>query len=181
MQLLHELGHLVAARLLGVTVEQFHFGLLTVSHTMLNETGHSHGTLLIVTWAGPLSGMIVPSAIWGISVLVRFREAFLLRFLVGFCLAANACYLLGGLFFPDDRYTDPSVLLEHGALHWQLVAVGMIGVVAGFLLWNRQGSHFGIGSFPQLVRWQSVVVSVILLGMMVGFALLCSFIYTAAS
>ena len=173
MQLLHELGHLVAAWWFGVGVTQFHFGLLTVSCTMLNESGQTRTTLLAVTWAGPLGGMTSPLVIWGIAALLRFREAFLARFLAGFCLAANGSYLLGGLFFPADGYTDPGVLLAHGAMRWQLVTVGIIGMVSGFLLWNRQGCHFGIGQTPRPVRWQSVAVSAVCLAGMIGFALLC--------
>ena len=173
MQLLHELGHLVAAKLLGVTVVQFHFGLLTVSHTMLDETGQSQATLFAVTWAGPMIGMILPFAIWGTIAWLRVREAFLARFLAGFCLVANGCYLLGGLFFPADGYIDSSVLLAHGAMRWQIVAVGIIGIVTGFLLWNRQGHHFGIGQSPRPVRWRTVAVSIACLTAMVGFTIVC--------
>jgi hypothetical protein len=167
MQLLHELGHLVVAWWFGVEVTQFHFGLLTISHTMLNETGHSRSTLLAVSWAGAVFGMLAPVALWGVAVLVRFSGAFLMRFLAGFCLAANGCYLLGGLFFPADAYTDPGVLLAHGAMRWQLATVGIIGIVSGFLLWNRQGSYFGIGQTSQPVRWQSVLFSLIFLVAMI--------------
>ena len=168
MQLLHELGQLVAARRLGVEIVQFHFGLLTVSHTMLNDAGQSQATLLAVTWAGPIAGMILPLAIWGIAALFRLREAFLARFLAGFCLVANGCYLLCG---PADGYADTGVLLANGATRWQLVAVGIIGIVLGFLLWNRQGSHFGIGQTPHPIRRQSIAVSVICLVAITLFAL----------
>ena len=168
MQLLHELGHLGAAWRQGVEVVQFHFGLLTVSHTMLDEAGQSQATVLAVTWAGPIAGMILPLAIWGVVVLFRFREAFLARFLAGFCLVANGCYLLCG---PADGYADTGVLLANGAMRWHLVVVGILGIVLGFLLWNRQGSHFGIGQTSHPIRLQSIAVSVICLVSMILFAL----------
>ena len=168
MQLLHELGHLVAAWLLGVEVVRFHFGLLTVSHTMLNDAGQSQATLLAVTWAGSIMGMLLPLVIWGGVALFRLREAFLARFLAGFCLVANGCYLLCG---PADGYADTGVLLANGAMRWQLAIVGILGIALGFLLWNRQGSHFGIGPTPCPIRRQSIAVSVICLVSMILFAL----------
>jgi hypothetical protein len=168
MQLLHELGHLVAAWWLGIEVVRFHFGLLTISHTMLNDSGQTQATLLAVTWAGPLAGMLLPLAIWGIISMCQFQEAFLARFLAGFCLVANGCYLLCG---PADGYADTGVLLANGAMRWQLITVGIIGVIPGFLLWNRQGSNFGIGQTPRPIRWKSVVVSAICLVVIVLFAL----------
>jgi hypothetical protein len=168
MQLLHELGHLGAAWWLHVEVVQFHFGLLTISHTMLNEAKHSQVTLLVVTWAGPISGMLLPLAIWGVAAIFRLHEAFLVRFLAGFCLVANGCYLLFG---PADGFADTSVLLANGALRRQLVAVGISGIILGFILWNGQGNNFGIGRTPQPVRWQSVIVSVICLAFMIILAL----------
>ena len=157
MQLLHELGHLLAAWRLGIEVVQFHFGLLTISHTMLNDVGQSQTTLLAVTWAGPMAGMILPLVIWGAVALFRCQEAFLARFLAGFCLVANGCYLLCG---PSDGYADTGVLLANGAMRWQLAVIGIIGITLGFLLWNQQGNNFGIGQIPRPVRWQSIAVSV---------------------
>jgi len=168
MQLLHELGHLVAAWRLGVEIVQFHFGLLTVSHTMLDDAGQSQATLLATTWAGPMAGMILPLVIWGIVALFRLREAFLARFLAGFCLVANGCYLLCG---PADGYADTGILLANGAMRWQLTVVGIIGITLGFLLWNRQGNNFAIGPTPRPIRPQSIAVSVICLVTMILFAL----------
>lgn len=160
MQLLHETGHVFAAWRFGIEIVQFHFGLLTISHTMLDETGQSSGTLLAATWAGPIAGMLLPLAMWGIAVFFRFRETFLLRFLSGFCLVANGCYLLCG---PSDGYADTGVLLIHGAMRWQLILVGLIGVIGGFVLWNGQGKHFGIGKNPQPVDWRSICISLVCL------------------
>ena len=168
MQLLHELGHLFVAWWLGVEVVQFHFGLLTISHTMINEAGQSQATLLAITWAGPVVGMALPLVIWGIVALFRFQEAFLARFLAGFCLVANGCYLLCGT---TDGYADTGVLLANGAMRWQLIVAGIIGVVPGFLIWNRQGNNFGIGQTPQQIRWQSIAASVICLVAITFFAL----------
>lgn len=168
MQLLHEAGHVFAAWGLGIEIVQFHFGLLTVSHTMLDETGQSSGVLLAATWAGPIAGMLSPLALWGIAVAFRFRETFLPRFLAGFCLVANGCYLLFG---PADGFADTAVLLAHGATRRQLVAAGLIGVIGGFILWNGQGKHFGIGKTPLAVSRRSMCVAVICLVAIMVFAL----------
>ena len=164
MQLLHEVGHVIAAWGLGIEIVQFHFGLLTISHTMLNESGQSPNIILAATWAGPLVGMILPLAIWGMAAAVRFRETFLLRFLAGFCLVANGCYLLCG---PADGYADTGILLAHGAMRWQLVVAGLIGIIIGFLLWNGQGGHFGIGKKPQPISQRSIIISLVCLAAIV--------------
>ncbi len=169
MQLLHELGHLAAAQWFGVEVKGFYFGLLTISYTMLDYSGHSPSTLLAVTWAGPVAGMLLPTAIWGIAALLKCRDAFLARFLAGFCLVANGCYFLFG---PADALTDTGVLLANGAMRWQLAAVGISGIVSGFLLWNRQGSDFGFGKHRKTVHVSSVLVSLLCFVVMLAF-LLC--------
>ena len=142
MQLLHEAGHVFAAWWFGIEIVQFHFGLLTVSYTMLDESGQTSNALLAATWAGPIAGMLLPLAFWGVAAAIRFRGTFLLRFLAGFCLVANGCYLLFG---PADGFADTGVLLTHGATRWQLVVTGWIAMIGGFLLWNGQGKYFGIG------------------------------------
>ena len=176
MQLLHEVGHVMAAWGLGIEIVQFHFGLLTISHTMLNESGQSPNIILAATWAGPLAGMILPLVIWGMATAVRFRETFLLRFLAGFCLVANGCYLLCG---PADGYADTGVLLAHGAMRWQLVVAGLIGIISGFLLWNGQGGHFGIGKKPQPISQRSIIISLVCLAaiVVISFCVFCCKLY----
>ena len=170
MQLLHECGHVAAALWFDVEIVQFHFGLLTISHTMLGESGQLPSTILAATWAGPIAGMLLPLVFWGIAAAVRFRETFLLRFLAGFCLVANGCYLLFG---PSDGYADTGVLLSHGATRLQLAVVGLIGVVSGFLLWNGQGKHFGIGKEKRPVERHSLVFSIVCLITIAVLAVLC--------
>ena len=173
MQLLHEIGHLLAAWWCGAEVVQFHFGLLTISHTMLNDSGQTAGTLLMVTWAGPIVGMLLPLLLWGTAAMVRCQETFLIRFLAGFCLVANGCYLLFG---PSDGFADTGVLLVHGATRWQLILVGLIGMISGFFIWNNQGNDFGIGKNPKLVGKRSLCLSLTALGSMILFAVIWGFV-----
>lgn len=172
MQLIHETGHLLAAHWFDVEVVRFHFGLLTISHTMLDDSGQTATTLLAVTWAGPVVGMLLPLVFWGTAAVLRCRETFLLRFLAGSCLVANGCYLLFG---PSDGFADTGILLAHGAARWQLITVGLIGVVGGFFTWNNQGHDFGIGKNPKPVTKRSLCFSLVALGGMILFCIIVGF------
>jgi hypothetical protein len=66
----------------------------------------------------------------------------LLRFFAGFCLVANGAYIAAGSL---EQVGDAGVMLRQGASPWWLWAFGATTVPAGFCLWHRQGTHFGLG------------------------------------
>src|SRR5262245_54944081 len=94
MQAVHELGHVLGAWMTGGRVEKVVLFPLTISRTDLSENPHP----LVVVWAGPIVGIVLPVAAWGIAVACRVGEAFLLRFFAGFCLLANGLYIAIGSF-----------------------------------------------------------------------------------
>src|SRR5699024_8091125 len=79
---------------------------------------------------------------WAIAARLRFSESFLLRFFAGFCCLANGLYIGIGLF---DAIGDCGEMLRHGSSSWQLWLFGAMVTPLGFLLWHRQGIHFGFG------------------------------------
>src|SRR3954452_19977310 len=85
MQAVHELGHVLGAALTGGTVERVVLHPLTISRT---DLAHNPSPLLVV-WAGPAFGVLLPFALWLVAAAVRFRGASVLRFFAGFCLVAN--------------------------------------------------------------------------------------------
>jgi hypothetical protein len=139
MQAVHELGHILGATLSGGRVARVALHPLTISRTDLSENPHP----LVVAWAGPSMGVLLPLSLWGAASAVRSPGAFALRSFVGFCLIANGAYLAVGSI---DRVGDAGELLRYGSPAWSLWGFGLVAAVSGLWLWHRQGCHFGLGS-----------------------------------
>src|SRR5437660_12197064 len=84
MQAVHESGHVLGAWLTGGRVERVVLHPLTISRTDLTENPHP----LIVAWAGPVVGIVVPLVLWAIVARSYLSITFLFRFFAGFCLLA---------------------------------------------------------------------------------------------
>jgi Peptidase M50B-like len=138
MQDVHEFGHVVGAWLTGAQVTRVVIHPLTISRTDLS---HNPKPLLVV-WAGPVLGCLLPLIAWGIAAGLRWSWTYLLRFFAGFCLIANGAYIAVGSF---ERIGDAGVMLRNGSAPWWLWAFGVVTVPAGLWLWHRQGPHFGLG------------------------------------
>jgi hypothetical protein len=138
MQAVHEFGHVLGAWLTRGRVARVILHPLTLSRTEL-----AHNPIpLVVVWAGPVLGALLPLGLWGAAVGVWRPGAFLLRFFAGFCLIANGAYIAFGSF---DGVGDCGEMLRHGSAIWQLWLFGAATIPAGLWLWHRQGPHFGIG------------------------------------
>jgi Peptidase M50B-like len=167
MQAVHEFGHVLGAWLTGGEVDRVVLHPLTISRT---DLAHNPSPLLVV-WAGPVVGVLLPAVAWGVAAGLRLPGAFVLRFFAGFCLVANGAYIAGGSF---DRIGDCGQMLRHGSPVWQLWLFGAVAVPAGLWLWHRQGVHFGLGPARGQVNpgvaYVSLVVCVALaaLGFLVG-------------
>jgi len=156
MQVVHEAGHVIGALMYGVPIERVLLGPLTISQTMIGETEHKR----IITWLGPIFGVIFPVVLWAIVRPFQWPELFLFRFFAGFCLVANGFYLLFG---PADGFTDSGALLSHGAGRLPLILFGVIATAAGFLLWHGEANDFGVGKQPKTVKFRTVLISFALL------------------
>jgi hypothetical protein len=137
MQAIHELGHVLAARLTGGRVSNVALHPLGISRTDVAANPHP----LVVAWAGPIVGVTAPLGAWGVALACRSALAFLFRFFAGFCLVANGLYIGLGSF---GRVGDCGEILRHGAAPWQLWLFGLVTVPTGFALWYGQGRHFGL-------------------------------------
>lgn len=138
MQLLHETGHIVAAKCTGGRVSRVVLDPTTISRTDLT----SNPRPLVVVWAGPIVGATVPLVFWGAAIGLRLSAAFLMRFFAGFCLIANGLYISFGSI---DGVGDCGEMLRYGSTPWQLWLFGALTVPVGLWLWHGQGSHFGFG------------------------------------
>jgi Peptidase M50B-like len=167
MQALHELGHVLGAWLTGGRVAQVVLDPTTISRTDLSHNPHP----LIVAWAGPIFGVLMPLALWAIASASRMRGVFVLRFFSGFCLVANGLYIgIGSI----NGVGDCGEMLRLGSPLWLLVLFGTATVPFGFWIWHRQGTYFGLGSargsVDRGVTYLTVLANVglVLLGLLVG-------------
>jgi hypothetical protein len=149
MQAVHELGHVLAARVTGGRVSNVALHPLGISRTDLTMNARP----LVVAWAGPIVGVTTPLVAWGLALACHSTIAFLLRFFAGFCLVVNGLYLGLGSF---GRVGDCGEILRHGSVLWQLWLFGLVTVPAGFALWHGQGRHFGLGRSLPVSRMATI-------------------------
>jgi len=134
MQVVHELGHILATRCSGATVERV--ALLPISRT---DTGNVERPLFVYG-NGAVFGVAFPLLLWLIVYWFRWNAAYLFRFFAGFCLIANGAYI--GCDFSVVGPTDAGLLIEHGANRRILVLFGVVCVTGGLFLWHGQSRHF---------------------------------------
>jgi hypothetical protein len=139
MQAVHELGHVLGAWLTRGEVARVVLYPLTISRTDLAR----NPSPLLVVWAGPVIGVLLPLALWGIAAAARLPGAFVLRFFAGFCFVANGAYISAGSF---GSIGDCGEMLRHGSPLWTLWLFGIVTIPLGLVLWNGQGAYFGLGS-----------------------------------
>jgi hypothetical protein len=138
MQVVHEAGHVVAARASSGTVVHVELKPWTISRTDVNP----NPSPLLVAWGGPVVGTLLPSLSWLAARALRLRTEYLLRFFAGFCLIANGAYIGAGVFVPVGDAAD---MLRSGSGAWQLALFGLLAIPVGLALWHHQGEFFGLG------------------------------------
>jgi hypothetical protein len=161
MMLVHEFGHVLGAWITGGTVAKVVVQAWTISRTEFSHNPHP----LIVVWAGPVGGVLLPLTSFGLAHLLRMPGIYLLRFFTGVCLIANGAYLGVCSIYAAG---DAGDLLRHGAAMWQLWAFGLLTAPLGFYLWHRQGTHFGLGQANGQVNPTAAYLSLFLLAAVVA-------------
>jgi hypothetical protein len=165
MQAVHELGHVLGAVLTGGEVATVVLYPLTISHTELIDNPHP----LVVVWAGPLVGVLLPIVIWGVLAVAGTTGAFVARFFAGFCLIANGAYIGVGSFFGAG---DCGEMLRQGSNVWVLRLFGAVAVPVGFWLWNGIGPNFGMGSAQGKVNHAVAYASLVIFSLLVVLGLI---------
>lgn len=153
MQVVHETGHVLVARLTGGEVIKVALHPLIVSRTDLGQNPHP----LAVVWGGPLIGSGLPLLVLALAAAFRWPGLPLFRFFAGFCLIANGVYIGIGWLLTDGA--DPWVMTENGSPVWVLVVFGLLAAPLGLYLWHRQGPHFGLGEAKGNVSMRAAITS----------------------
>lgn len=167
MQVVHELGHVLAACLSGETVSKIVLHPLVISRTDVSHGRHP----LTVLWGGPVVGSALPLVVLVVAKSLPCSLFYLIQFFAGFCLIANGVYLGVGSF---DGVGDAGDLLRHGCPQWTLIVFGMICTPAGLWLWNGLGPHFGLDKSAgrvdrRAVRWAlGIVLAIVVVEVLVG-------------
>jgi len=167
MQVVHEVGHVVAAWATGGTVRRVVLHPLTISRTDVHPNPHP----IIERAAGAVIGALLPTLAWTLHHWLRWPGAYLTRFFAGFCLVANGAYLLAGSV---TRIGDPGDLLRLGMPAWPMWLFGAITVPTGLRLWHRLGPHFGLGPAAGRVSRKAAYASAALLIAVVAAELVAS-------
>ena len=167
MQVVHEFGHVLVARMTGAAVVKVVLHPMTVSRTDLGGNPHP----LAVVWGGPLVGSALPVLAFWIASIFQVPYLYLLRFFAGFCLIANGVYI--GLGWRLANGADPGVMIGNGSPVWLLIVFGILTFPSGLYLWHRQGRYFGLGTAGGKVDGHATIISAILfLGLIVVECLL---------
>ena len=152
MMALHEVGHVLAAWCSGGTVVKVVLHPFAISRTDVSPNPRP----LIVAWAGPMAGVLLPVLIGSVAYMSKSRFLYLFRFFTGFCLIANGAYIGVGSI---DMVGDAGEIIRHGSPRWLLWLFGVVTVPSGVLLWHRLGSHFGLGEARGRVDVRAAYVS----------------------
>jgi hypothetical protein len=137
MLIMHESGHVLAARITGGAVQRVVLLPWTFSRTDVDPNPHA----AVVAWAGAIFGGLCPYILSGVSRLVARQWTKPTAFFAGFCLIANGAYLATVLVLPVGDTED---LLRLGAPAWIMATVVIPMFGAGLWLWHtlgKRGSH----------------------------------------
>jgi hypothetical protein len=151
-QLLHECGHIAAAKMTGGVLTQLAIAPTDISWSMFSPNPQP----LLVAWGGPILGCVFPLLIYFVAVALRANALFLFKFFAGFCLVGNGTYMAVDAF---TRVGDGATLITHGAAPWHLCAFAAVAVPVGLSLWHGLGTPFGIGISKGQVNAKHALVS----------------------
>jgi hypothetical protein len=138
MQVVHELGHITAALATGGDISRVVLHPLAISRTDVAVNPRP----LLVVWAGPLFGALLPLVFLAVCKLAKLPLGYLGRFFAGFCLIANGAYI--GFGAPAG-IGDAGEMLRRGTPIWHLALFAAVTLPCGLFLWHGLGRHFGVG------------------------------------
>lgn len=163
MMAVHEAGHVAGALATGARIEKVVLHPLTISRTDV----FPNPAPLLVVWAGPIVGVLVPLGLFAVAVVARWRWRYLPQFFAGFCLIANGCYVGAGAFLRGNDASDPGVMIAQGSPMWWLGGFAVVTFAFGLYLWNGLGPDFGLGPSQGRVDRRAAYASCVVLAAVV--------------
>ncbi|WP_437229858.1 M50 family metallopeptidase [Planctomicrobium sp. SH661] len=164
MQVIHELGHVLAAWMVGGTILHVDLHPLHISETAIRPKPWPE----FVVWSGPVVASIVPLLVWGAGRQLRSEWEPCLRFFAGFCLIANGAYLGSAIVAPVGDAFD---LVQLGTPRWQLGVFGLVTVPVGIRFWDGLSKKMGIGPQAEPIPWKQVIILAMLLVLIIALEL----------
>lgn len=152
MQLVHELGHVLAAWITGGSVQRVVFHPLTISRTDVSP----NPAPLAVAWAGPLVGTVLPALAAVVGRWLGRTIRSYAEFFAGFCGIANGLYIGAGSF---EGVGDAGNLLRNGVKQDALLLFGAMAFALGLWIWNRVSADFGLGRNPRIIGRSEAAVA----------------------
>jgi len=143
--LVHESGHAMGAVMTGGHVVRMVWHPLVLSRTDVDPNPRA----LVVVWAGPIFGAIVPVAIAICVSAAKLSVSYIVNFFAGFCLLLNGTYIGVGTL---TRVGDAKDMLRLGSPMWVGLRFGAVATICGLWLVNRVSPRLGFGNNPQTVR-----------------------------
>lgn len=164
----HELGHVIGGLLTGGSVSGVVLHPLAISRTDLSV----NPSPAFVVWAGPVLGVLLPLVLLVVALKLRWAQAKLIQFFVGFCLIANGAYIAGG---SGEGIRDCGVMLHTGTPLWIMWGFGLLTVPGGFYLWHRLGTLQDWWRTPERITpraaWTAFLILVTMIVLMELFSL----------
>lgn len=170
MTAIHELGHIMHARISGARVVEVELPPHGLGHTLV----HPNPRPQFVAWGGACWGCSLPLAIWLCARRWSKRRLRLATFFAGLCLIANGAYLAAGTFIGDPNGADDAhELLRHGATQWQILGFGVVASAAGLWLWHGLAPVLGAPWWSPSPGWREGVAmaAVVILPLGLGIGL----------
>ena len=169
MMAMHELGHVATAQVTGGRVTRVVLHPLTISRTDV----YPNPAPLLVVWAGPVVGVILPLGLLLAAKASRCSWSYLVQFFAGFCLIANGGYIGAASLHGTNNGSDSAVMLMHGSPIVVLWLFAAVTFSLGLYLWNGLGPHFGLGTTRGSVDHRAAYASftLLLLTLALEFAL----------
>ena len=130
MLAVHEVGHILHAKLSGGRVIGISFPLLGFSQTFVDPNPHAQ----FVAWGGPVWGCVLPALLLAGLLTFRRKAPLVWWFFTGFCLICNGAYIgLGWLKKSGDAHD----LVREGAPLPALIMFGVVCFVGGLICWHQ--------------------------------------------
>lgn len=164
MLFLHEVGHLIAAKLMFVQITYLDLFPLRIN-SLLFDAGGSNQWLKsnLIVASGFVLGSLLPMLSFPFWRIQSGFVGIFLKSLSSFCVLANGLYLmlgsielLGSSANWTPNFTDSGLLISSGCPAWILIIAGGTVAGAGYWLLSRLARQYWKAEQLSRISWKSV-------------------------